>query len=102
MVEYVDVLAIILICPYSTTMRFLPTSRLLMFGICSLQWHTKFDDERIFDAKFSCDGELVYALFNIFKESVGIFDATACLQLRCRISRSAYIPANDVFLRYIY
>ena len=60
-----------------------------MFGIRSSQWHSKYIIlEVIHNAKFSCDGELVYALFG--DESIGVFDATAGLQLRSRITRSAY------------
>ena len=78
----------------------IPSSRSLMFGIRSAQWHTEyktFTDIR--DAKFSCDGELVYADF--YDKSLGVFDATAGLQLRCRITRSAYSPHAQSF-RYVY
>jgi len=72
-------------------------------AICDLRqrkelhtWHTKDTNaedtnvEWICRAKYSCDGELVYAVFN--NRSIGIFDATSCLQLCCRITPSAYSP----------
>ena len=71
-----------------------------MFGIRSVQWHTKYKIyKKIRGAKFSCDGELVYALFD--DSSIGVFDATAGLQLRCRITPSAYHP-HDQFFLYVY
>ena len=71
-----------------------------MFGIRLAQWHIKdIKYEQIHDAKFSCDCELVYALFG--DESIGVFDATAGLQLRCRILPSAYDPDDQSFW-YVY
>jgi len=63
------------------------------------RWHTKKDinlkliHEEICYAKFSSDCELVYVVFN--HHSVGVFDATACLQLRCRITAFAYAPHDQ-------
>ena len=72
-----------------------------MFGICSTQWHFKGTDVvGIHEAKYSCDSELVYAVFH--DSSIGVFDATACLQLRCRITRSAYSPSHQPYPWYIY
>lgn len=59
-------------------------------------WHTEDKNSTgIHDAKFSCDGELVYALFGFGNMSIGVFDATAGLQLRCRITPSAYSLVRD-------
>ena len=78
----------------------IPTSPSLMFGIRSTQWHTKGTDVRGIRAKYSCDSELVYAAFR--DESIGVFDATACLQLRCRIALSAYSPSHYLCPEYMY
>jgi len=51
--------------------------------------------KQIHHAKFSCDCELVYTLFGDM--SIGVFDATAGLQLRCRITPSAYGPHDEFF-----
>ena len=101
MVQYVDVVAIILMCPYSTHNE-IPTSRSLTFGIRSTQWHNKDKkfEGRICWAKYSCDGELVYAAF--YDGSIGVFDATARLQLCCRIAPSAYYSLNQQWSWYIY
>ena len=80
-----------------------------MFGVRSTQWHTKGKDvEWIWEAKYSCDGELVYAFFDdgpYLMSNIGVFDATAGLQLRCRITPSAYSPSHQPiqpYPRYIY
>jgi hypothetical protein len=79
----------------------IPSSRSLMFGIRLAQWHIKdVIYERICGAKFSCDGELVYALFA--DTSIGVFDATAGLQLRCRITPSAYRAHDQSFWPFWY
>ena len=58
---------------------------------CSLQWVPPESAAPISHATFSCDSQLVYA--SLVDATICIFNA-AHLRLRCRISRSAYLPSS--------
>ena len=60
-----------------------------------MQWHTEGTDiGGIEEAKYSCDSELVYAVF--LDGSIGVFDATAGLQLRCRITKPSAVLSDEM------
>ncbi|CBI21123.3 unnamed protein product, partial [Vitis vinifera] len=59
---------------------------------CVREWNVDGASSPISDATFSCDGRLVYASF--LDGAVCIFMAQD-LQIRCRISPSAYLPPGD-------
>ncbi|XP_056176451.1 topless-related protein 4-like isoform X1 [Syzygium oleosum] len=64
---------------------------------CHKQWFPLESDAPITDAMYSCDGMSIYTSFE--DGSVGIF-ASSMLQLKCRISATAYLPSNSSSLVY--
>ncbi|KAF8011645.1 hypothetical protein BT93_J2048 [Corymbia citriodora subsp. variegata] len=59
---------------------------------CQKQWFPPECDAPVTDAIYSCDGMSIYTSFE--DGSVGIFTAST-LQLKCRISATAYLPSNS-------
>lgn len=64
---------------------------------CIKQWLPRESSSSITDATYSCDSQSVYAALE--DGSIYVFTATA-LGLRCRISPTAYLPANPSMRAY--